>query len=184
MWDLNMGSTMHRAAKEISTEPRGTRTRYCPKAARRVPAQGCSCAHTHRQLPCLALRCLGEHGHRKGHQKEIRACCKQGALMLALAGYCWSGQTEQSSYSETERDKTAFSLLLTMSCLVPKGRGPSGCSGSSLESRDLLHVSEMPERGLGRFSHGAGGHKTPLKEGSYSRPNSVPEGVITAAWRG
>lgn len=71
-----------------------------------------------------------------------------------------------------------------MSCLVPKGSGPSGWSGSFLESRDLLHMGEMPERGLGRFSHGAGGNKTPLREESYSRPDSVPEGVITAVWGG
>lgn len=89
MLDPNMGSTMHRAAKEIGTEPKGTRTRYNPKAARRVPAQGCSCAHMHRHVPFLALRCLGECGYRKRHQNKIRACCKQGVLALGVAGYCW-----------------------------------------------------------------------------------------------
>ena len=89
MSDPNMGSTMHRAAKEIGTESRGMRTRYTPKAARSVPAQGCSYAHSHRCIPFLALRCLGECGHRKRHQKKMRTCCKQRVLVLGVAGYCW-----------------------------------------------------------------------------------------------
>lgn len=74
MSDANMGSTW--AAKEISTEPRDVRTRYTLKAARSLPAQGCWCAHTQRHGPFWALRCLGECGHRKRHQKKMRTCCK------------------------------------------------------------------------------------------------------------
>jgi len=33
----------------------------------------------------------------------------------------------------------------------------SGCSGSSLETRDLRLMREIPERSLGRFGHGAEG---------------------------
>lgn len=85
----NMGSTMHQAAKEIGAEPRGMRTSYNLKAARSVPAQGCLCVHVHRHVSFLAVRYLGERGHRKRHEKKMRTCYKQGLPVLHVAGYCW-----------------------------------------------------------------------------------------------
>lgn len=88
MSDPNTGSTKPQASKVIGTELGGMRTRYTLKAARSVPAQGCLCVHMHRHASFLAVRCLGDCGHGKRHQK-MRTCYRQGLPVLHVVGYCW-----------------------------------------------------------------------------------------------
>lgn len=70
---------------------------------------------------------------------------------------------EWSSTVKHKGEKLPFTFFLTQSWLLSKGSDPSGFSGSSLESRDLRCMHEMPENNLRNVENfeefGAGGTK-------------------------